>query len=100
MIDSSKPPPMPAAGSAFAQLHQYLHHTRLLGSISSALYYDQNTVMPAAKVRSGKGFSAGGADDTGAVKPQGPVWIGKDFRLDRATRAPSSGSPSGASNRD
>ena len=48
MIDSSKPPPMPAAGSAFAQLHQYLHHTRLLGSISSALYYDQNTVMPAA----------------------------------------------------
>ncbi len=39
---------MPAAGSAFAQLHQHLHHTRLLGSISSALYYDQNTVMPAA----------------------------------------------------
>ena len=40
--------PMPAAGSAFAQLHQHLHTTRLLGSISSALYYDQNTVMPAA----------------------------------------------------
>ena len=40
--------PMPAAGTAFAQLHQHLHHTRLLGSISSALYYDQNTVMPAA----------------------------------------------------
>jgi carboxypeptidase Taq len=39
---------MPAAGSAFAQLHQHLHTTRLLGSISSALYYDQNTVMPAA----------------------------------------------------
>ncbi|QVL51825.1 MAG: carboxypeptidase M32 [Cyanobium sp. M30B3] len=39
---------MPAAGSAFAQLHRHLHHTRLLGSISSALYYDQNTVMPAA----------------------------------------------------
>ena len=39
MIDSSKPLPMPAAGSAFALLHQYLHHTRLLGSISSALYY-------------------------------------------------------------
>ncbi|MEB3261778.1 MAG: carboxypeptidase M32 [Cyanobacteriota bacterium] len=39
---------MPPAGSAFAQLHQHLHHTRLLGSISSALYYDQNTVMPAA----------------------------------------------------
>jgi carboxypeptidase Taq len=39
---------MPAAGSAFAQLHQHLHQTRLLGSISSALYYDQNTVMPAA----------------------------------------------------
>ena len=32
------------------------------------------TTGPAAKVRSGKGFSAGGgADDTGAVKPQGPV---------------------------
>jgi carboxypeptidase Taq len=39
---------MPAAGSAFAQLHQHLHTTRLLGSISSALYVDQNTVMPAA----------------------------------------------------
>ncbi|MFN6346113.1 MAG: carboxypeptidase M32 [Cyanobium sp.] len=39
---------MPPAGTAFAQLHQHLHHTRLLGSISSALYYDQNTVMPAA----------------------------------------------------
>lgn len=39
---------MPAAASAFAELHQHLHQTRLLGSISSALYYDQNTVMPAA----------------------------------------------------
>ena len=39
---------MPAAGHAFDQLHQHLHHTRLLGSISSALYYDQNTAMPAA----------------------------------------------------
>ncbi|MFU8886489.1 MAG: carboxypeptidase M32 [Cyanobacteriota bacterium] len=39
---------MPSAGSAFDQLQQHLHHTRLLGSISSALYYDQNTVMPAA----------------------------------------------------
>ncbi|MEB3193745.1 MAG: carboxypeptidase M32 [Cyanobacteriota bacterium] len=39
---------MAASGSAFAQLQQHLHHTRLLGSISSALYYDQNTVMPAA----------------------------------------------------
>jgi carboxypeptidase Taq len=39
---------MPPAGSAFARLHEHLHHTRLLGSISSALYYDQNTVMPAA----------------------------------------------------
>jgi carboxypeptidase Taq len=39
---------MPAPGPAFAQLHQHLHHTRLLGSISSVLYYDQNTVMPAA----------------------------------------------------
>ena len=39
---------MPSAGSAFDHLHQHLHQTRLLGSISSALYYDQNTVMPAA----------------------------------------------------
>jgi carboxypeptidase Taq len=39
---------MPPVGSAFARLHEHLHHTRLLGSISSALYYDQNTVMPAA----------------------------------------------------
>ena len=38
---------MSAAGSAFAQLHQHLHQTRLLGAISSALYYDQNTAMPA-----------------------------------------------------
>jgi hypothetical protein len=55
------------------------------------------TTGPAAKLPSGKGFSAGSADDTGAVKPQGPVWIGKDFRLDRTTRAPSPGSPSSAS---
>ena len=40
--------PMPAAVTAFTRLRQHLHHTRLLGSISSALYYDQNTVMPAA----------------------------------------------------
>jgi carboxypeptidase Taq len=33
---------------ALARLQQHLHTTRLLGSISSALYYDQNTVMPAA----------------------------------------------------
>jgi carboxypeptidase Taq len=39
---------MSAVGSAFAQLQQHLHQTRLLGSISSALYFDQNTVMPAA----------------------------------------------------
>ena len=41
-------PPMPAEGSALAQLHHHLHQTRLLGSISSALYFDQNTVMPTA----------------------------------------------------
>jgi hypothetical protein len=49
---------------------------------------------PAAKVRSGKGFAAA-ADPTGTVSPQGPVWIGKDFRLDRTPRAPSEG-PTGA----
>jgi carboxypeptidase Taq len=41
-------PPMPAAGSALSRLQQHLHQTRLLGSISSALYFDQNTIMPAA----------------------------------------------------
>ena len=41
---------MPAAASAFSQLHQHLHQTRLLGSISSTLYYDQNTVMPTSEV--------------------------------------------------
>ncbi|MBW4531907.1 MAG: carboxypeptidase M32 [Aphanothece saxicola GSE-SYN-MK-01-06B] len=39
---------MPAAAPALDQLQQHLHTTRLLGSISSTLYYDQNTVMPAA----------------------------------------------------
>ena len=39
---------MSAPASAFERLHAYLHQTRLLGSISSSLYYDQNTVMPAA----------------------------------------------------
>ena len=33
---------------AHQRLHDHLHATRLLGSISSALYYDQNTVMPTA----------------------------------------------------
>jgi carboxypeptidase Taq len=37
---------MSAEGSAFAQLQQHLYQTRLLGSISSCLYFDQNTVMP------------------------------------------------------
>ena len=38
---------MAVPGEALARLHSHLHQTRLLGSISSALYYDQNTVMPA-----------------------------------------------------
>jgi carboxypeptidase Taq len=38
---------MPEQPVALVRLQQHLHHTRLLGSISSALYYDQNTVMPA-----------------------------------------------------
>ena len=48
MLSSSSTIPMSATGTALAQLRAYLHETRLLGSISSALYYDQNTVMPAA----------------------------------------------------
>jgi hypothetical protein len=51
---------------------------------------------PAAKVRSGKGFAAGG-DPISAVSPQGPVWIGKDFRLDRTPRAAASVPPAGSS---
>jgi carboxypeptidase Taq len=39
---------MTRAGSPLERLRSYLHQTRLLGSISSALYFDQNTVMPAA----------------------------------------------------
>jgi len=39
---------MAALASAHQRLRDHLHQIRLLGSISSALYYDQNTVMPAA----------------------------------------------------
>ena len=39
---------MAQPGSALEQLQNHLRQTQLLGSISSALYYDQNTVMPAA----------------------------------------------------
>jgi carboxypeptidase Taq len=39
---------MAEPGSAHQRLKDHLHQTRLLGSINSALYYDQNTVMPAA----------------------------------------------------
>jgi hypothetical protein len=55
------------------------------------------TTGPAAKVPRGKGFSAGTPDDTGTVTPQGPVWIGKDFRLDRIPRTPSEGTTAGTS---
>ena len=34
--------------SPLDQLQEHLRQSQLLGSISSALYYDQNTVMPAA----------------------------------------------------
>jgi carboxypeptidase Taq len=39
---------MPSPDSASVRLQEYLHTTRLLRSIHSTLYYDQNTVMPAA----------------------------------------------------
>ena len=38
----------PALPHPIRQLRDHLHQTRLLGSISSALYFDQNTVMPPA----------------------------------------------------
>jgi hypothetical protein len=53
------------------------------------------TTGPAAKVPSGKGFSRGG-DPDGAASPQGPVWIGKDFRLDRTPSAATPGAPAGS----
>jgi carboxypeptidase Taq len=37
---------MSVASPALQRLREHLHGTRLLGSIQSALYYDQNTVMP------------------------------------------------------
>ena len=37
---------MAEVGPAHQRLREHLHQTRLLGSINSALYYDQNTVMP------------------------------------------------------
>ena len=54
------------------------------------------TTGPAAKLRSGKGF-AGAADPDGTVSPQGPVWIGKDFPLDRTPRSAASNSTSAGS---
>jgi len=45
--------------TALDRLQSHLHQTRLLGSISSALYYDQNTVMP----------------------PQGASWRGEQLGL-------------------
>jgi carboxypeptidase Taq len=37
---------MTTTGTAMERLRQHLHTTRLLGSIHSTLYYDQNTVLP------------------------------------------------------
>ena len=39
---------MAPSDSPLVRLRSHLHQTRLLGSISSALYFDQNTVMPTA----------------------------------------------------
>ena len=47
MLGRPSPPAMAVTGEALERLQSHLHQTRLLGSISSALYYDQNTVMPA-----------------------------------------------------
>jgi carboxypeptidase Taq len=48
MLGSHRPPSTVTSQSALERLRHHLHQTRLLGSISSALYYDQNTVMPPA----------------------------------------------------
>jgi carboxypeptidase Taq len=48
MLSANRPVAMPTQGPALDALRAHLHQTRLLGSISSALYYDQNTVMPSA----------------------------------------------------
>ena len=55
------------------------------------------TTSPAAKVTSYRGFSADAADEDGNMRPQEPVWIGKDFRLERSPRsAPNAPSPGSA----
>ncbi len=48
MLGRLRPVAMASPGPALEALRAHLHQTRLLGSISSALYYDQNTVMPSA----------------------------------------------------
>ena len=48
MLGRPRPAAMSSPGPALDDLRAYLHQTRLLGSISSTLYYDQNTVMPSA----------------------------------------------------
>jgi len=50
MPSPSLPSPGPASPGVppLQALRSYLHTTRLLGSIHSTLYYDQNTVMPPA----------------------------------------------------
>lgn len=48
---------------------------------------------PAAKVPSGRGFSLLDQQGQPPRSPQGPVWIGKDFRLDRTPRATTTSAP-------
>ena len=77
-------------------------HQRMEGMAINALQVqlyqpELLTTGPVAKAPGGKGFCAGSADDTRAVTPQGPVWIGKDFRLERTPRPPSEGTPDGSS---
>ena len=72
---------------------------RMEGLASNALLVqlyqpDLLSTGPAAKVRIGK-VLAGGGDPDGTVSPQGPVWIGEDFRLDRTPRAAASTSTPG-----
>jgi carboxypeptidase Taq len=50
---------MSVVSPALQRLREHLHSTRLLGSIQSTLYYDQNTVMP----------------------PQGAPWRGEQLAL-------------------
>ena len=63
------------------KLRAYLHTTQLLGSIHSALYYDQNTAMPAAGARRQHASSIDHGHDGRGTPPaaEGPLRLSGFF---------------------